>query len=48
MLEEMVCLEIEAKASQRPKSKVPAASGCWGLKPTKVKLKKVHKIPMEK
>ena len=28
MLEEMVGLEIEAKASRGPKSKVPAASGC--------------------
>ena len=40
MLEEMVGLEIEPKASRGPKSKVPAASGCWGLKSTKVKIEK--------
>ena len=47
MLAERVGLESEARASwglKVPTAMKPAASGCWGLKPTTVKIEKKLEI----
>ena len=41
MFSERVSLESEAEGSRVPK--VLASSGCWGLKSTKVKIKKTSR-----